>query len=79
MKLLSLAAPCLFALVVLAGCASTTEIERQPYVGDKIPRPDRIIIYDFAATPGDVPTESAIATAQEIAKELRVKFEQGWI
>jgi hypothetical protein len=61
MKPLSLAAICLFALVVLAGCASSTVTARQPYTGTKIARPDRILVYDFAASPADVPAESAIA------------------
>lgn len=61
MKLLCRAAPCLFVLFFLVGCASSTVTARQPYVGDKIARPDRIIIPDFAATPADVPAESAIA------------------
>jgi hypothetical protein len=35
--------------------------ERQPYVGERIARPDRIIVYDFAATPADIPAWSAVA------------------
>jgi len=69
-------AACLFALVVLAGCVSTSVTARQPYVGEWIARPDRIIVHDFATTPADVPAGSAVAgqyahhstpqTAQEI-------------
>ena len=76
MKALSSAAPRLFALVVLAGCASSKVTSYQPYEG-KIPRPDRIIVYDFAATLADLPADVAIAgenlapsapqTAQQIA------------
>jgi len=50
-----------FALVLVAGCASTEVISRQPYAGGKIPRPDRIIVHDFAATPADIPAGSAVA------------------
>ena len=53
--------PWLLALIVLAGCAKTEVTESQSYEGEKLARPDRIIVYDFVATPGDVPTESAIA------------------
>ncbi len=54
--------PWLLALIVLAGCASTKVTEGHSDTGDeKLARPDRIIVYDFVATPGDVPTESAIA------------------
>ena len=52
---------CLFALVVVAGCASTKVSNRQILVNEKIPRPDHIWVYDFASTPGEVPPDSAIA------------------
>lgn len=50
-----------FAISVFGGCASTNVISRQEYLGEKIARPGRIIIYDFAATSGDVPAESTFA------------------
>jgi hypothetical protein len=52
---------CLFALVVVAGCASTDVTQREILVTEKIPRPAHIWVYDFAATPADVPTYSALA------------------
>jgi hypothetical protein len=52
---------CLFALVVVAGCASTEVTSRQRLVYEKLPRPDHILVYDFAATPGDVPADSSVA------------------
>ena len=61
MKLLSRTAAGLFALVVLAACASTEVTERQRYEGAKLARPDRIIVYDFTADPADVPPKSAFA------------------
>jgi hypothetical protein len=51
----------LSALVVVAGCASTAVTERQRYEGEKLARPDRIIVHDFTANPADVPRESAFA------------------
>jgi Domain of unknown function (DUF4410) len=60
MKPLSRATLCLLALVV-AGCASTEVTERQRYEGEKLARPDRIIVHDFTADPADVPPESAFA------------------
>jgi Domain of unknown function (DUF4410) len=60
MKLHRVAA-CVFSLIVLAGCASTRVTELQSYEGERIARPDRIIVYDFAATPVDVPAGSAAA------------------
>jgi len=52
---------CLYALVVVAGCASIEVTERQEYKGGKIPRPGHIWVYDFAATPAEVPAGSALA------------------
>ena len=48
-------------LVVVAGCASTNVTQRDIRVTGKIPRPNRILVYDFAATSADVPPESALA------------------
>jgi hypothetical protein len=45
----------LFALFFLAGCASTKVSDRQILVTEKIPRPNRILVYNFAATPADAP------------------------
>jgi hypothetical protein len=76
MKPLSRTAPALFALLVLTGCASTSVTERQTYTGEKLARPDRIIVYDFAATPADVHAESALtsasagATTPQTAKDI---------
>ncbi len=66
------------AIGVLAGCASSEVTARRQTTGtEDIARPGRIIVHDFAATPGDVPADSAIAgyyerretpqTAEEIA------------
>src|SRR5512132_4310742 len=60
MKAVSRIAPRLFAVIVLAGCASSKVTSYQPYQG-KIARPGRIIVYDFAATPSELPSEVAIA------------------
>jgi hypothetical protein len=54
-------AACLFAVVLVAGCASTEITERQRYEGAKLARPDRIIVHDFTANPADVPPQSAFA------------------
>jgi hypothetical protein len=52
----------LFIVVVIAGCASTKITERQILDPQrKLPRPDRILVYDFAATPADVPADSELA------------------
>jgi hypothetical protein len=61
MKPLKPAAVWLLALVIAAGCASTEITERQRYEGEKLARPDRIIVHDFTANPAEVPPESAFA------------------
>ena len=52
---------CLLALLIVAGCASTQVSDRQEIVFGPIPRPAHIWVYDFAATPADVPAYSALA------------------
>ncbi|MDH3820678.1 MAG: DUF4410 domain-containing protein [Gammaproteobacteria bacterium] len=49
------------ALLVIAGCASTKVTSRDEAAVGKLPRPNTIWVYDFAATPADVPEESALA------------------
>src|SRR5262245_31889270 len=51
----------MLALFVAAGCASTEVSDRQEYKGGKLPRPHHIWVYDFAATPAEIPAESALA------------------
>jgi hypothetical protein len=45
----------------MAGCASTKVTSRDEAALGKLPRPNTIWVYDFAATPDDVPGESALA------------------
>ena len=74
---------CLFALVMVAGCASTEVTNRQILVNEKLPRPDHIWVYDFAATPADVPAESGLAgtpaepSAPQTAEQLAIARQMG--
>jgi len=52
------AAAFVFVLVAVAGCASTTATLTDPYTDQRIPRPERIIVHDFAATADDIPPGS---------------------
>ena len=61
MKSYNKIALCLLALLVIAGCASTKITGRDEIVTEKLPRPAHIWVYDFAATPADIPDESALA------------------
>lgn len=56
MKALGYVAACLVALVAAGGCAKTTVTDREFYTGERLPRPARIIVYDFVGNPADVPT-----------------------
>jgi hypothetical protein len=67
---------CMFALLVVAGCASTKITNREQLVTGQLPRPAHVWVYDFAATPADVQVDSAMAgqysqdtsqTAEQIA------------
>jgi hypothetical protein len=51
----------LFALAVLAGCASTKVTDQTRVVNEKLPKPNQILVYDFSASPADVPPDSAFA------------------
>jgi hypothetical protein len=51
----------LFFLLVVAGCASTKVTSRQQLVTGPLQRPGRILVYDFAATPNELPPGSALA------------------
>jgi len=61
MKLRNQILLCLFALLLIAGCALTKVTSRDEIVTGKLPRPNTILVHDFAATPEDVPDHSALA------------------
>ncbi len=61
MKALMRSAVCLLALVFAVGCASTKSTSHPLAVGEKLPRPGHIWVYDFAATPAEIPADSALA------------------
>ncbi len=51
----------LLALVSGLGCASTQITDRDQTVTGNLPRPHQIWVYDFAASPAELPKESALA------------------
>ncbi len=51
----------LLAVIVAAGCASTKVTKREQLVNEPLPRPRTIWIYNFAATPADLPPDSPLA------------------
>ena len=52
---------CLLTLLVIAGCASTKVTSRERTVTGPLPRPQHIWVYDFIATPADIPADSEFA------------------
>ena len=54
-------ASCLMAALFLTGCASTEVTNQQNYVTGSLPRPGNILVYDFVATPADLPADSILA------------------
>ncbi len=77
-------ASCLLVLLVVDACASAQTTGRRSYLGDQsLPRPTRIIVYDFAATADDVAASSAITgkskrrSTPQTANEIRLGRELG--
>jgi hypothetical protein len=60
-KKLAAIVPCLFTLLLATGCASTKVTSQETIVTGQLPWPGNILVYDFAATAADVPTNSALA------------------
>ncbi len=56
-------APVVVAMLLVAGCAQTTVTSQQTYEGSRLPRPNRIVVYDFAASAADMPRGFAPAVA----------------
>jgi hypothetical protein len=54
-------AACVLIMVVASGCASTKVTNRKILVNERLPRPSRILVYDFIAAPADMPADSALA------------------
>ena len=84
MKHLVFAASGLVLLAVTAGCASSdVTARRSEAAGEQIPKPNRIIVYDFAATADDLATSSAITGRYDVSdvkpsdEEIRLGRELG--
>lgn len=49
------------ALIFATGCASTKVTNHERLVHEFLPRPANILVYDFTATPAEIPADSAFA------------------
>lgn len=84
-KKLAITIACLFAMVVIAGCATTKITNHELLESKRLPPPAHIWVYNFAATPADLPADSALAgqvsegstpqTAEEIETGRRLGAE----
>lgn len=76
MSILTVHGVMFLALLTALGCTSTKVTERDEYQGAQLPRPGRILVHDFAATPTDLPAWSAArrqfagAAAEQTPEEL---------
>jgi len=61
MKRFQYGAGLLTAMLLVSACATTAVTSRQEYAGPALARPDRIIVYSFAATPEEIPSWSSAA------------------
>ena len=61
MKYLGRIGLCLLALIVVAGCASTKVTQQTPMSSPGLARPNQIWVYDFVASPSDMPADSSLA------------------
>lgn len=50
----------LITSIMLAGCASTKVTDHEQVVTGKLPRPSTIWVYDFTATPADLPLHTSL-------------------
>jgi hypothetical protein len=66
MKTMSFALALLIVPAVFAGCASSKITSDTPLMaGDNIAKPARVIVWDFAATPADIPASSPASRLYE--------------
>ena len=67
----------LLTILLVAGCASTKETNVQQTSYGNLPRPNQIWVYAFAASPADVPPESALAGSGFAGPETPDQLAQG--
>jgi Domain of unknown function (DUF4410) len=63
MKALFRAVTLSFVLAAVAGCASTEMSQQTQMSSERIARPNRILVYDFIASPADIPADSALRSS----------------
>ncbi len=79
MKSCSRALVFLLAMFVVAGCASTNVTQQTPMSNPGLAKPNQIWIYNFIASPADMPADSSIAgsVSAPSTPPTREQIEQG--
>jgi hypothetical protein len=83
MKARNTVAAALMTLAMASGCATTQVTEATAPVDRKLPRPDNIVVYDFAATPRDIAADRDLGVeysgemGTQSAEDARVGRELG--
>jgi hypothetical protein len=79
MKSFSRTLLCLFALFVVAGCASTNVTQQTPMSSPGLAKPNQIWVYNFIANPADMPADSSIGGSVSAPSKppTRDQIEQG--
>lgn len=57
---------CLLSMGLVFGCTSTKIVDHKQLVTEQLPRPKHIFVYDFAATPADVPAYSNVVSQYSV-------------
>ena len=80
------AAALLIVVCITISCASSDVTARREYAGGKqLQKPDRIIVYNFAATPDEIPADAVISgyykkhDTPQTAEQIKVGKELGRI
>jgi hypothetical protein len=78
-KKLALIVPCMFALLLAAGCASTKVTGRQQDFTGQLAKPGHIWVYDFVATASDLPPDSALVGEADVdtTSQTTAQIEEG--
>jgi hypothetical protein len=61
----------LITLLAIVGCAKTTVSDRDQVVTGQLSRPGHIWVYDFAATPADIPNKTSLDKAYFAQSKLQ--------
>ena len=73
----SVFAACLVLALLVTGCASTKISNREVLVTEQLPRPAHVWVYDFAASPADVPSDSSLAGTEPAAAQTEEQIALG--